>query len=381
MATVIQGNAVNEGEMPYRFQVKVCGTTVTPDSVHRKPLENGDLIMVYKDKSYEVPRVTYNPKKFLLMGDSGLRIKPTNLGLGKLNSKNLPDGPDCTAPEIYGVHQCYTNFTESDLTQSQTGDYQGLDEWYFKQMADSAAKEDIDLIVYVGDYLYRQGPCPLNNTDGADCSAVNLPSFTSDPMTKGTVLNFVPGMYGDNWHGWWADFFYPALNLLKTAPIIPTRGNHEICKRGGYGYFLFLSPMPLRDLCKDYMPPYAVKFEHEQFVVVDDSAIDPLGGGVDHYLPSQCPGPPSSGTLVPMQEARDMNDEETVKQLQIFTETFKYVDAYALHYDTNFYVGHRPILGVGCNASQLASLDWTLQQSLGPNTLDGFNALITGHMQ
>jgi len=31
-----------------------------------------------------------------------------------------------------------------------------------------------------------------------------------------------------------------AMNMLKTAPIIPTRGNHEICSRGGFGYFMFM---------------------------------------------------------------------------------------------------------------------------------------------
>ena len=49
-------------------------------------------------------------------------------------------------------NQCYTNFTEDDLTQSQQGDFQGIDEWYFKEISDSAANEDIDVIVYVGDY-------------------------------------------------------------------------------------------------------------------------------------------------------------------------------------------------------------------------------------
>ncbi len=159
------------------------------------------------------------------MGDTGLRLKPSNLGLGKLGSDNSPEGPDCTAPPIYGINQCYTNFTQEDLTQNQTGSFQGIDEWYFKEMADSAAEEDIDLIVYVGDYLCKlrlmsfsysvrlcshssllnladqQGPCPLNNTAGADCSAVNLPSFINEPITEGTVMNFIPGTYGDNWWG------------------------------------------------------------------------------------------------------------------------------------------------------------------------------------
>ena len=134
-----------------------------------------------------------------MIGDTGLRLKPKNLGLGDLgsdNTQNPQGGANCTAPQVYGINQCYTNFTQDDLVQPQTGDYQGLDEWYFKEMCDSAAEEDIDVIVYVGDYLYRQGPCPLNNTHGVDCSAVNLPSFMSVPIEEGTVMNFVPGNYG-----------------------------------------------------------------------------------------------------------------------------------------------------------------------------------------
>lgn len=59
------------------------------------------------------------------------------------------------------------------------------------------------------------------------------------------TMNFVPGAFGDNWYGWWADFFWPSMKLLQKAPIIPTRGNHEVCDRGGYGYFFFLSPFML----------------------------------------------------------------------------------------------------------------------------------------
>ena len=60
------------------------------------------------------------------------------------------------------------------------------------------------------------------------------------------------------------------MNLLKSAPIIPTRGNHEICSRGGYGYFMFMAPDPPADYCLDNFPPYGVAFEHEQFLVMDD---------------------------------------------------------------------------------------------------------------
>jgi len=105
------------------------------------------------------------------------------------------------------------------------------------------------------------------------------------------------------------------MKLLQSAPIIPTRGNHEICLRGGYGYFFFMSPQPLCPTCSDSLeqfcesttPPYAVTFQHEQFLVMDDAMIQPYEGGIDHFqfVEGACPGPPADGgRIVATQEMR-----------------------------------------------------------------------------
>ena len=54
----------------------------------------------------------------------------------------------------------------------------------------------MDVIVYVGDYLYRQGPCPEGAVDTAsnttkECSAVNADSHMEEAMASDTILNFV----------------------------------------------------------------------------------------------------------------------------------------------------------------------------------------------
>ena len=94
--------------------------------------------------------------------------------------------------------------------------FQSLDQWYFKDIADSAAKEDANVVVFVGDYLYRQGPCPTgavntdkvyNTSDGStvsknevkECSAVNDNSQMNETIQDQNMMNFVPGNYGDNW--------------------------------------------------------------------------------------------------------------------------------------------------------------------------------------
>ena len=135
--------------------------------------------------------------------------------------------------------------------------------------------------------LYRQGPCP----DGSDVSCVDIngpPYFSVDDL-NGTAANFLPGYWGDNLYGWWADFFYPSRFLMQTSPLLAIRGNHENCDRAGHGYFLFLAQeeyppeMLAGHHCTGYSHPYAVPFDNEQFLVMDDSLIDPLNGGFDHF--------------------------------------------------------------------------------------------------
>jgi hypothetical protein len=245
--TRVLGKPINDNKMPYKFPVRVCEMKIEDRTFDRILLEDGKLKISWKEKSYAVPRVKSNPRRFMFTADTGLRIKPKNLGLGNVASGE----PPCNSTTIYGIHQCFLNFTKEDLTQPQTGSFQGLDEWHFKQLVDSASSKDIDVIIHLGDYLYRQGPCPINNTDFLDqetknCSAVNVPEFAeADEMVLGTVMNFIPGEYGDNWWGWWSDFFYPTLNLLKKAPIIPLRGNHVIC-----GTFT---------TCRDVLPRLSLK--------------------------------------------------------------------------------------------------------------------------
>ena len=74
-------------------------------------------------------------------------------------------------------------------------------------LAKSVAAARPDLVIHVGDYLYRESPCPKN-----DHGCAGSP-------------------YDDSWFTWKADFFVPAAPLLQVAPWIMVRGNHEICKR------------------------------------------------------------------------------------------------------------------------------------------------------
>jgi hypothetical protein len=155
-----------------------------------------------------LPLLKTNPQRLVVLGDTGCRLKDEE-----------------------GFQAC---------NDSQA--------WPFERIARSAARWQPDLVIHVGDYLYRESPCPPGN---AGC----------------------PGSpWGDNWPTWKADFFAPAAELLRAAPWVLARGNHEICNRAGRGWFRFLDPQLPSLGCQDYTPPYAVSIGEGQLLMLDSAS-------------------------------------------------------------------------------------------------------------
>lgn len=133
----------------------------------------------------------------------------------------------------------------------------------FARIAASAAAWKPDLVVHVGDYHYRENPCPDGN---AGCAG---------------------SPWGYGWDAWAADFFTPAAKLLAVAPLAPARGNHEICARGGQGWWRFFDGRPraakqdcddpANDQQGDVSEPWAVDLGHGARLVMMDLAA---AGGV-----------------------------------------------------------------------------------------------------
>ena len=130
------------------------------------------------------------------------------------------------------------------------------DQYPFAQIAAKAAAWKPDLVVHVGDYLYRENPCPGSHSGCAES----------------------PWGYG--WDSWNADFFGPGEALLAAAPWALSRGNHENCARAGQGWWRLLDPRPLvagrdcndpaSDVTGDYSPPYAIPLgKGAQIVIMD----------------------------------------------------------------------------------------------------------------
>jgi hypothetical protein len=142
--------------------------------------------------------------------------------------------------------------------------YQGCNDpaaYPFARVAAQAAAWKPDLVLHVGDYLYRENPCAPTATACAGS----------------------PWGYG--WDAWKADFFAPAAPLLAAAPWIAARGNHEDCARAGQGWWRLVDPRPLEpgrdcidpanDIANDDAAPYAVPLGGGAQAVVMDMTTAP----------------------------------------------------------------------------------------------------------
>ena len=121
--------------------------------------------------------------------------------------------------------------------------------WPFSTIARLAAARRPDLVIHVGDYHYRETACPAGR---AGCAG---------------------SPYGDTWAVWQRDFFSPAAPLLAAAPWVMVRGNHEICSRGGQGWFRLLDPHESAE-CVATTAPYALRLPPLDLLMFDGADAD-----------------------------------------------------------------------------------------------------------
>jgi len=193
------------------FRVLVCEALIPPTAAAAS----------LADRPLPLPKRTL--ASIAAFGDTGCRLKASKVSKGK----NADDDEDSG------------KFQDCDIPSK----------WPFAQLAASVAAAKPDLVIHVGDYLYRQSACPPGD---AGCAG---------------------SPYGDDWPTWKADFFAPAAPALLAAPWIVVRGNHEICKRAGAGYFRLLDPTPAQapPPCIDVIPQFTVTIGGQAFIVFDSS--------------------------------------------------------------------------------------------------------------
>ncbi|HEY4123417.1 MAG TPA: metallophosphoesterase, partial [Rhizomicrobium sp.] len=176
---------------------RLCSTTLSP-SAKQVSLEGAAITL---------PKAA--PRRIAVLGDTGCRIKDGTV-------------QDCNDPA----------------------------KWPFPRVADEIAKLKPDLVIHVGDYLYRETKCPKDQAAACGTSP-----------------------YGDNWTTWDADFFTPARSLLETAPIVLVRGNHEDCQRAGQGWLRLMGPNTYDPAasCAAHLAPFVVPLGAMNLVVMDDA--------------------------------------------------------------------------------------------------------------
>jgi hypothetical protein len=211
-------------------------------------------------------------------------------------------------------------------------------QWPFAAIAARAAALHPDLVLHVGDYLYRENPCPA---DQAGCT--------------GAVAG-----YGEA--GWRADFLNPAAPLLAAAPWVMVRGNHEECARAGQGWWRLLDPHRLRagadcldpanDAAGNDTDPYAVSLGADAQLVVADLM----------ELASGKAGDPAVSTAF----ARDMAN----------------VDRLSRAAKDTFFTAHFPLYAVLWNkhGADAVTLGGKPIASFNPPPLPHVRAMLAGHI-
>jgi len=185
--------------------VRAAATADFP-SVCAATLPSGTTHASIGDRSLPLPAA--DPQRILVLGDTGCRIKGATLQA-------------CNDPA----------------------------KWPFPQLAMAAAALKPDLVIHVGDYLYRESACPAGNHGCAGSP------------------------WGDNWTSWLADFYAPAAPLLAAAPMVLARGNHEDCVRAGPGWLRLQGPSAFDPAapCIAHLPLYNVDLGGLTLGVLDDA--------------------------------------------------------------------------------------------------------------
>jgi len=186
-----------------------------PNRVCQAPLPPAARSAAVEGVSLPLPKA--RPDRLVILGDSGCRLKGIYF-------------QDCRDP-VKG--------------------------WPFARVAGLAAAQKPDLVIHVGDYYYRETPCP--------------------PLVSGCAGS----PYGDKWPTWKAEVFDPAAGLLKAAPWVFARGNHEDCQRGGKGWFRLLDADPKVQTCPGgHSATFTVPIGGARLAVIDtadgdDVKVDP----------------------------------------------------------------------------------------------------------
>ncbi|WP_406284325.1 metallophosphoesterase [Embleya sp. NBC_00896] len=326
-------------------------TTQTCPSVRYSLAGSSNLVQLHR---VSVPMGAQFPTTVcelgLALGASNAVLDQSTIQAATVHPANrqlpLPNWTATTRPRTIGVIgdtgcRVPTAGAAQDCANHQSG-------WPFPQIANSAATVSRpDLVIHVGDYLYRDDPGKENDM-AANPGCVRYEDRAS-------------------WSCVVADFFRPAETLLAAAPIALTRGNHEDCnasQMGGAGgaWFRYLADdLRMNGSCSEYTnPPAAIRAGILNLVSVDSSFADPS----------------DDGTV-------------TTAQKDQYTAQFAAVNQDAQQHPTHdyFVFTHKPLWMVKGAGSTTGAVDWATHvldaavtnTSLG-RLADNIRLVLSGHI-
>ena len=126
------------------------------------------------------------------------------------------------------------------MKKSNDQDCNTPDTWPLAQIADSIAQMKPHVTLFLGDFFYREFVCDLYQT--LTCGANPPPMDINHDYETTDLGQFPKYPFSDTAYSWLADVFVPMRPVFSAAPLVVVRGNHEICQRGGVGYFRFFDP-------------------------------------------------------------------------------------------------------------------------------------------
>lgn len=185
-----------------KMVVRASASAAFPVTVCALRIPKGAIAATVKGRPLALPRERID--RILLIGDTGCRLKALTL-------------QGCNS----------------------------LKAWPLRLVADLSAETAPDLVIHVGDLIYRERECPQD-----------MKACAGSP-------------HGDSFETWKADWFQPAQALLEAAPIVFVRGNHEDCARNGAGWTRFSSAFAFAESCSHQEPPFFLDLGGVTLAVLD----------------------------------------------------------------------------------------------------------------
>lgn len=133
-------------------------------------------------------------------------------------------------------------FGDTGCRMRKGGAYQPCDTpqgWPLSKIAEGIANREPQLIIFTGDFYYREYACDPKAETSRNCASSPGPLIPKYDVTNDKLVQYP---FKDSDYGWLADVFLPMRAVFSAAPMVVVRGNHELCSRGGNGFFLFFDP-------------------------------------------------------------------------------------------------------------------------------------------